>query len=209
VYGYEALVRTEEPSIPHPGALFDAAERLGRVHELGRRIRDACARRIPELPQHTLLFVNLHTRDLTDEQLYEAHQALADAAPRVVLEITERARLEQIDDVRGRISKLRDYGFRIAIDDLGAGYSGLTSFATLEPDVVKLDMALVRNVDSSPQKQKLIRAMVTVCRDLDAKVVCEGVETVAERDALVELGCDLFQGYLFGRPSRDLAAVTL
>jgi EAL domain-containing protein (putative c-di-GMP-specific phosphodiesterase class I)/CheY-like chemotaxis protein len=207
VYGYEALVRSGEPTLPHPGALFDTAERLDRIHQLGRTIRASASGCLANNAD-TVLFVNLHTRDLTDESLFDPEGPLSPFASRIVLEITERAQLEQVPDVRSRILRLRALGFRIAVDDLGAGYSGLTSFATLEPEVVKLDMSLVRDVDKSPKKRKLIAAMVTVCRDLDTLVVAEGVETAAERDTLVELGCDLFQGYFFGRPDRRLLGVT-
>ena len=118
----------------------------------------------------------------------------------MVLEITERASISTIDNVRTRIGRLRDRGFRIAVDDLGAGYAGLNSFALLEPEFVKLDMALIRDIDTSPVKQKLVSSMTKLCNDLGLHVIAEGVETLAERDTLCELGCDLFQGYLFARP---------
>jgi EAL domain-containing protein (putative c-di-GMP-specific phosphodiesterase class I) len=199
-FGYEALVRSAEPTLPHPGALFDAAERLDRLNDLGRRIRKTAIVPMSEVPESVLLFVNLHTRDLLDESLFDAGEPLNGLAGRVVLEITERARLEQVPDVRSRITRLTKQGFRVAIDDIGAGYAGLTSFALLEPDVVKLDMALVREVDRAPTKQKLIRSLTQLCHEMELHVVAEGVETVAERDVLIDLGCDLFQGYLFAKP---------
>jgi EAL domain-containing protein (putative c-di-GMP-specific phosphodiesterase class I) len=102
--------------------------------------------------------------------------------------------------VRERIARLRQLGFRIAIDDIGAGYSGLNSFAMIQPDVVKLDITLVRGVDEDPVKRKLVRVLGDLCQDLGILVVAEGVETPSERDTLVSLGCDLLQGYLFARP---------
>jgi EAL domain-containing protein (putative c-di-GMP-specific phosphodiesterase class I) len=98
------------------------------------------------------------------------------------------------------VTALRELGFRVAVDDLGAGYSGLSSFAQLEPEVVKLDMSLVRDVNQSNTKQKLIRSMTAVCKDMGSLVVAEGVETIEERECLVELGCDLLQGYLLAKP---------
>ena len=118
-----------------------------------------------------------------------------------MLEITERASLNEIKDIPSRVAQLRAMGFQIAIDDLGAGYAGLTSFALLEPEIVKLDMTLVRNVHKQSTKQKLIRSMAALCKDMGMMVVGEGVENVEERDALVELGCDLLQGYLFAKPA--------
>jgi len=145
--------------------------------------------------------VNLHPDDLLDDTIYEHTAALSLLATRVVLEITERASLHRVQDIRSRVARLRELGFRIAIDDLGAGYAGLSCFADLEPDVVKLDMSLVRDVDKMPTKQKLVRSMTSLCHDLGILVVTEGVETHEERDCLVELGSDCLQGYLFARPA--------
>ena len=205
--GFEALVRSREPSLPHPGALLDAAEVLGRLPELGRTIRRAAARALSAAPSDSLLFVNLHSRDLLDDALYAGDEPLTGIAGRVVLEITERASLDEVPDFRARVARLRAMGFRLAVDDLGAGYAGLTSLTTLEPDIVKLDMVLVRGVDRSPKQQKLIRSMTTLCQDLDISVVVEGVETTEERDALLELGCEYFQGYYYARPEAVFPAV--
>jgi len=200
VFAYEALLRSRMPSLPHPGAMLDAAERLGRVHELGRRVRAKAIEPLGRLPENVLLFVNLHPSDLLDEDLFDPAGALAAVAGRVVLEITERAALQGIGDVVARVASLRKLGFRVAIDDLGAGYAGLTSFALLEPDIVKLDMALIRNLHREPIKQKLVRTMVSTCKELDILVTGEGIETPEERDELARAGCDLMQGYLFARP---------
>ena len=202
VFGYEALLRSAEPTFPHPGAVLDAAERLGRLEDLGRRIRDLAAAPMPAVPELGLLFVNLHTTDLLDPALLSRDAPLSRIAHRVVLEITERASLDGVKDVRARVAALREIGFRIAVDDLGAGYAGLTSFAVLEPEIVKLDMTLVRDVHQSPTKQKLVRSMAQLCKDMGMMVVGEGVETASERDCLVDLGCDLLQGYLFAKPGR-------
>jgi EAL domain-containing protein (putative c-di-GMP-specific phosphodiesterase class I)/CheY-like chemotaxis protein len=199
-FGYEALVRSSETSMPHPGALFDAAEQLGRIHDLGRQIRTKCAEPLDRASAHQSLFVNLHTEDLLDDTLFSPDTQLARVSHQIILEITERAKLESIGHVRERIARLRELGFRIAIDDIGAGYSGLNSFAMIQPDIVKLDVTLVRGVDTDPVKRKLVRVLGDLCRDLGILVVAEGVETPGERDTLVDLGCDLLQGYLFARP---------
>ena len=125
---------------------------------------------------------------------------LSKIAHRVVLEVTERSSLDEVKDVRARVAALREMGFRIAVDDLGAGYAGLTSFTLLEPEIVKLDMSLVRDVHKNSTKQKVIRSMTALSQDMGMTVVAEGVETVEERDALLELDCDLLQGFLFARP---------
>lgn len=201
VFGYEALVRSHSTELPNPGLLFDAAERLGRVQELGMRIRDVVSRSMPAAPERALVFINLHALDLTHESLYTAQAPLSPFAERIVLEVTERSSLQRIDDLRARIDRLRALGFRIAVDDLGAGYAGLSSFSQLEPDIVKLDMSLVRDIDASASKASLVRSMLQVCtQELGMRVVCEGVETTAERDTLARLGADLLQGYWFAKP---------
>ena len=201
VYGYEALLRSKEASLPHPGAVLDAAERLNMLDILGRTIRERSAGPMKDAPEGTVLFVNLHTTDLLDPTLMSPETPLSKIAKNVVLEITERASLDQVKDVRARVAALREMGFRIAVDDLGAGYAGLTSFALLEPEIVKLDMTLVRDVHLSSTKQKLVRSMTQLAHDMGMMVVGEGVETPEERDSLIHLGCDLLQGYLFAKPN--------
>ncbi len=203
VFGYEALVRCNEPGLANPGLLFDAAEKLQRVHELGRAIRRQVACRLEEAPPEVLVFVNLHPVELDDEELLQAASPLTAYAPRIVLELTERSSLGDVCNVRDRIASLRKLGFRIAIDDLGAGYSGLSSVGEVEPDGVKLDMSLVRDVHTSATKRAILRSMIRVGHEIGGFVVCEGVETAAERDALLALGASLLQGYLFGRPERE------
>jgi EAL domain-containing protein (putative c-di-GMP-specific phosphodiesterase class I) len=205
VFAYEALLRSREPSLPHPGAVLDAAERLGRVHELGRRIRARAVEPLGTLPEDVVLFLNLHPSDLLDEELFATDTPLARVANRVVLEMTERASLDGIKDVQARVTSLRELGFRIAIDDLGSGYAGLTSFALLEPNVVKLDMALVRNLHKEPTKQTLVRTMISMSGELGIIVTGEGIETPEERDELARAGCDLMQGYLFAKPGDPFA----
>jgi EAL domain-containing protein (putative c-di-GMP-specific phosphodiesterase class I)/CheY-like chemotaxis protein len=200
LFGYEALMRSSEPALPHPGAVLDAAEKLGRIHTLGQLVRARAAEPIVHCPPEASLFVNLHASDLGDDALLEPNAPLSQIAPRVVLEITERASLDGVRDVRERVKSLRAMGYRIAVDDLGAGYAGLTSFTLLEPDVVKLDMDLVRGIDTHRTKRSIVSSMVTLCHEMGSVVVAEGVETHAERDALVDLGCDLIQGYLLAKP---------
>ncbi len=201
LYGYEALMRCEEASLLNPMALLDAAERIGRLFEVGRTVRQRAADALAAAPHDTVLFVNIHPHDLLDEELAQPDGPLVPYAPRVVFELTERESFDAIPDVRTRIAALRQLGFRMAVDDLGAGYAGLTRFVQVEPEVVKIDMSLVRDVEKSPLKQKLIRSLASVCAQAGLMVVAEGIETEAERDMIVSLGCDLLQGYLLARPS--------
>ena len=210
VYGYEALVRSTEPTLSNPGLLFEAAERLGRVQELGRVIRSAVSGLVPSAPGGSTIFVNLHSADLGDDDLYSRASPLSDHAGRVVLEVTERASLHRVTNLRERIGNLRQLGYQIAVDDLGAGYAGLSSFSQLEPDIAKLDMSLIRGIDASGRKASIVRSMISVCQqELGTSVVCEGVETLAERDTLESLGADLLQGFLFARPERQFRRMSI
>ncbi|MFZ5895533.1 MAG: EAL domain-containing protein [Myxococcota bacterium] len=206
VHAFESLLRSNEPALPHPNAVLDAAERLGRLDALGRIVREKAAREAVEAPE-VRLFVNLHVRDLLDPNLSDPDAALSKIANRVVLEITERSSLEDVRDARLRVAALRELGFRIAVDDMGAGYAGLSSFALLEPDVVKLDMSLIRDVHRSATKRRVIRSLIELSKGMGIEVVAEGVETAEERDVLIELGCELLQGYLFAKPGKPFPSV--
>jgi EAL domain-containing protein (putative c-di-GMP-specific phosphodiesterase class I) len=201
LFGYEALVRSDGP-LGLPGDILAAAERLGRMAELGRAIRRGVATSAAASPPGLRLFVNLHARDLQDPELYDRAAPLSTVADRVVLEITERTALEEVTEIGARVGQLRDMGYRLAVDDLGAGYAGLSSFASIEPDVVKLDMSLVRGVDVSPLKQSVVRSVLRLAEELGIQVISEGIELTSELDTLAALGCRLFQGYLFGKPER-------
>jgi EAL domain-containing protein (putative c-di-GMP-specific phosphodiesterase class I) len=200
-YGYEALLRSGDRALPHPGAILDAAERLERTATLGRNVRAHAAKVIANAPlERGMIFVNLHLLDLFDKQLLSPFAPLSKVASRVVLEITERTSLDGQLDLRYRVAELRELGFRIAIDDLGGGHARMSTFTPLDTDFVKLDMSLVRDVDKHELKQRLIRSVTQLCREQGTQVVGEGVETEAEAEVLVDLGCDLLQGYVIARP---------
>jgi EAL domain-containing protein (putative c-di-GMP-specific phosphodiesterase class I) len=200
VFGYEALMRSREPALPGPQDILAAAEVLGRVHELGQRVRALAALGFADAPPSVLLFVNLHPNDLLDAMLYDPDQPLARLSERVVLEVTERGSLGAIEQLRARISVLRYLGYRLALDDLGAGSAGLTALAELAPEFVKLDISLVRGVQRSSIHRQVITSVTRLCRDLQTTVVAEGIEMVEEREQLMALGCELLQGHLFAYP---------
>lgn len=202
VFAYEALLRTDEITLRSPLDFVEAAERLGRTQELGRLVRKIVADALIALPPSALVFVNLHPSDLMDDELASDSGALTPFARGVVLEVTERATLGGFRGLPARIEALRKLGFRIALDDLGAGYAGLSSFALLTPEVVKVDMSLIRGIHQSPIKQKLFRSFASLCQELNTELIAEGIEVAEERDCLNALGGDLYQGYLFARPGR-------
>jgi len=207
-FAYEALVRTEEESLKRTDVFIATAERLGRIPDLGRTVRAAVADAAREIPEDLLIFVNVHGLELTDEDLFGDSCALAPLASRIVLEITERIGLDAVAGP-ARVAMLRQRGYRIAVDDLGAGYAALGALATLEPEIVKLDMSLIRDIDAHPTKRRVVGAITTLCRELGSRVVAEGVETPSELAAVREIGIELIQGYLLARPTREIAVVPL
>ena len=206
---FEALLRTDEPALRNPEHFVTAAEKLGRIHQLGRAVRAAVARAIDDAPADADIFVNLHPSDLLDPELVDPAAPLARFAHRVVLELTERAGLGAVANVAAVIAGVRALGYRVALDDLGAGYAGLSCLAALSPDVVKLDMSLVRGIDRDARRQAVVASLVQLCTSLHMRVVVEGVETRAEHDHMLTVGCDWLQGYFFARPARGFPAVVL
>ncbi len=120
---------------------------------------------------------------------------------RIIFEVTEG---ERVEDGPWFATILREYqrcGFLTAIDDFGAGYAGLTLLADFKPDLIKLDMALVRGIDTSTSRRAIVRGLMQVCQEMGIEVIGEGIETAAERDVLMDLGVRLLQGYFFSRPA--------
>jgi EAL domain-containing protein (putative c-di-GMP-specific phosphodiesterase class I) len=121
-------------------------------------------------------------------------------AKKLIIEITEGEAIISSSELWNALNKLRRIGATIAIDDFGAGYAGLNLLADVQPDLIKLDMYLLRNIDKNGPRQSIVRAISDVCLDLGIDVLAEGVETEEEFDFLNKLGVSLYQGYLFAKP---------
>lgn len=200
VFAHEAFLRSDELMLPHPGAVLKAAERLRRVPDVGRAVRDLVAAEAQSNADESLIFVNLHAEDLLDPVLYLPSAPLSRIANRVVLELTDRAPVADVKDVGVRIRRIRELGFRVAIDDLGAGQAGLATLSQLEPEFVKIDLSLIRDIHRDGNKRGIVSSLIQLCHGLGKAVIAEGVEREEERFVLVEAGCDFLQGFLFGRP---------
>jgi EAL domain-containing protein (putative c-di-GMP-specific phosphodiesterase class I) len=138
----------------------------------------------------------------------EAARAHGFPLEQIIFEVTEG---ERVEDGPWFASILREYqrcGFRTAIDDFGAGYAGMKLLSDFQPDIIKIDMDLIRHVDTNRARQAIVRSLVRLCEDMDIQVIAEGIETRAERDFLADTGIRLMQGYLFARPAfRAVAAL--
>ena len=199
IYGYEALVRVDGASPPE---LFQIAGELGRVAELEEEIWTVIARDLRNLDERLSCFVNLSPQAMNDSQIFSEDHPLIRFADRIVLEISENARLDSIAGLEDKLECLRELGYRIAIDDLGAGHAGLMSFAHLNPDMVKLDRALVADIEPSSTRATLVGSMARLCHELRIDCLAEGIETKEELRIVTDLGCNLIQGYLTGRPGK-------
>jgi EAL domain-containing protein (putative c-di-GMP-specific phosphodiesterase class I) len=131
----------------------------------------------------------------------EAARAHDFPTERIIFEVTEGDRVEDGPWLATILREYKRYGFLTAIDDFGAGYAGLALLADFTPDIIKLDMALVRGIESSPSRQAIARGVLRMCDELNIKVIAEGIETAGERDFFLWEGITLMQGYLFARPS--------
>lgn len=207
VFGFEALVRSADPWLAGPLELFTASQEAGQVLALERSIRALVAEHIGSLPPDLPVFVNVHPDAWHDPQLVHPAAPLSRFSRRVILETTDATPPEDPTARATAIMAARELGFAISVDDLGAGYRSLCTFAEVAPDIVKFDMALIRDVERTPLHAELLRSMIRTCHELQILPAAVGVETEAERVCLAELGCALMQGFRFARPSWPLAEI--
>ena len=207
VLGYELLARGPVGGELHrPDALFEVARDENRVAELDRLCRMTAARGSTTLPPHYLRFINTEPLNLFFHSRSDVFvQEFVDATPedlrgQTVMEITENSVIDDFPHMRDVVRRLREKGFRIAVDDAGAGYAGLQTMVEIEPDFIKLDMSLIRNLESSIVKQKLVGTLRDFCHQAGITLMAEGIETQAQLDALTALGIVYGQGFLFAHP---------
>ncbi|NOY26297.1 MAG: EAL domain-containing protein [Oligoflexia bacterium] len=200
VYGYEALVRSRASCCPSAWHVLDLASRLGRQDDLERGIISHVADDIAAGGLDGIVTVNLSLAQvLREEHAMESHP-LRRYASRVVLEVNENGRIEDVDKVAVAAAHLRACGYRIAVDDLGSGFDYLARLLALEPEFFKLDRLALADCDTDARKRRYVGAVVKLAREEGATVVAEGIERPEEAVLAAELGCDLLQGYLLGRP---------
>jgi EAL domain-containing protein (putative c-di-GMP-specific phosphodiesterase class I) len=193
--GYEALTRFDD--LVPPATRFAEAAALGLGLELESACLAAAVDTARSLPPGTWLAVNASAEMVISGRLEEL---LRGAGRPVVVELTEH---EAVADYAALLSAMTTLGpgISLAVDDAGAGFSGLRHVVELRPEVVKLDQAIVRAVDQDPVRQSLVAGMVHYARTTGTRLVAEGVETEAEAAALARLGVEIGQGYLFGHPA--------
>ncbi|SDD65853.1 EAL domain, c-di-GMP-specific phosphodiesterase class I (or its enzymatically inactive variant) [Paracidovorax valerianellae] len=208
VYAYEALVRGLDGSSAQSILdqvteqnlyAFDQACRVKAV-ELAASLGMSCRLSINFLPNA------VYQPEACIRTTLRAAQRCGFPTERIIFEIAERENLLDKAHLQNILRAYRRHGFLTAIDDFGAGYSGLNLLADFQPDLLKIDMALVRGIDGDPVRQAIVRSIAGLCEALHVQALAEGVETAGELQTLRELGIHLFQGYLFARPALERLA---
>lgn len=207
VIGYEALSRGPEHTPYYsPLALIEKAHEMGKIWELEMLFRKKAFENINQLCKDKLLFVNVDPdvmktpefkTGLTKEYLDE----LGADETSIVFEITERTAIFDYEAFQGVLENYRNQGYLIAIDDVGAGYSGLKTIHEVRPNFIKIDMDLIRNIDKDAFKQALLKAFVDTSLTTNIKIIAEGIETKEEMKTLILLGVHAGQGFFLKKPS--------
>ena len=210
VYAFEALLRSTHPIFDGPLSIIRAAERYERLHMMAEVIADRVRDWVKVLSPNIKLFLNIHPDELANgEALLLRLDRLKDWSNRIVLEITERSKLQQIESWEETLAQIETMGFELAIDDLGAGYASLSVLADLRPKYIKMDMSIIRNVHLDDRKKRLVTLMCDFANATNAMIVAEGIEVEEELLALQECGVHLLQGFFFARPSLDADRIAM
>ncbi|WP_054773964.1 EAL domain-containing protein [Methylogaea oryzae] len=206
IYGYEGLIRGPANTPFHnPMFLFETATRQQRLLELDFLCRKTVIRRFARLGLPGKLFINVSPVSLLYEDFVNGRtlqylEAEGLNPGRVVIEITETHQIDDIHLMQTALLHYRSMGFMVALDDLGAGYSGLTLWSQMNPDFVKIDRHFVQGIDEDRAKRQFVKSIIEIAQSLGCRTVTEGVETRAEYEAVCALGANLVQGYYLERP---------
>jgi EAL domain-containing protein (putative c-di-GMP-specific phosphodiesterase class I)/DNA-binding NarL/FixJ family response regulator len=193
----EALVRFPGQSRP-PRTWLDDADRVGLLVPLELALAAAALSELHRLDLPIAMAINVSPKTVLSGRLHEVFTGVP--LERVILELTEHARVTDYAGLRTALSRWRERGLRLAVDDAGCGYASLTHIVELRPELIKLDASLVRDLHTSQHRQALTRAVIGFADEMGVQVVAEGVETEAELVELRRLGAHLAQGYHLGRP---------
>ena len=201
IVGVEALARFSAEPSTSPDVWFARAERVGRGLELELLAVRTALETGRALPEHLNIAVNVSPAMMMSPTLLPALLSSPIPPDRIIIEITEHARVDDYPALLVARAALRRVGIRVAIDDAGSGYSTFRHIVTLAPDIIKIDRTLIQGIDHDDACRAMVGSLVLYALQSGALVVGEGVETVAELDSLARLGVDAVQGYLLGRPT--------
>jgi len=213
IIGYEALTRGPgQGEFERPDKLFKVAYQSDLLIELERLCRKKALTAASNMKPEHMLFMNVEPDSVNDPELRQiaASTLLLNSSltpDRIVLEITERSAIMAFSAFRSVLEYFRALGFKIAIDDAGAGYATLQSILELRPDFIKLDMSLVRDIDADNVKQQLVRALGRFGQETNVSMIAEGIETKAELRTLLKMDINLGQGFVFAYPSEPFPRI--
>jgi diguanylate cyclase (GGDEF)-like protein len=213
LFGYEALTRGPEMSTFHsPSALFEYAEKEGYLYELEKLAREKAIQNSILQHKQQMLFINISSPVIIDPkfkagQTLEILQQKGLSPNNVVFEITERSSIEDFTLAKKVLEHYRNQGYKIAIDDAGAGYSSLQAIAELQPDFIKVDRSLVQNIHKFKIKEYIMETFVTFAQKMNIHLIAEGIEDEEELMKLSRMGVHYVQGYLLGRPESHIATI--
>lgn len=205
--GWEALTRGPADSyFQSPDIIFSFAEEIGLLYPTERVCRLGAISSVGGMGPEQKLFLNVHPRTVNDPNFVkgETLELLKEYGlePRnVVFEITERHSIKDYEDLKKTLEHYRSQGYQVAVDDVGAGFSGLYSIAEIRPEFIKIDMSLVREIGSNPTRQAVVEALITLAAKINSLTIAEGIETYSELNTLLALGVNYGQGYFLGRPA--------
>jgi EAL domain-containing protein (putative c-di-GMP-specific phosphodiesterase class I)/CheY-like chemotaxis protein len=196
--GFEALARFDPEHVNPPTEWFERAAALGMLTELEMVTARSSFARLAGISPGVFLSVNVSPATLASPSFLEDISSVP--GDRIVLEVTEHARVEDYDALNEALRKLRAYGVRLAIDDAGAGFASLQHIIRLAPEFIKLDIGLTRSIDADPVRRALATALISFAKEIGASMIAEGIETEAEFETLRSLGISSGQGFFLGEP---------
>jgi EAL domain-containing protein (putative c-di-GMP-specific phosphodiesterase class I) len=199
--GYEALARFEGETPQPPDVWFATAERVGLGRELELAAVRSALTHVEGLPGDTYLAINVSPDTAMTPEFATLIERGMD---RIVIEVTEHAAIADYPQFNSSVARLRFRGMRYAVDDAGAGFATFSHILSTKPDIVKLDMSLIRDIHRDLARRALLYGLLYFIEQINATAVAEGVETVEEAEALKRIGVHCAQGYYFGRPGEAL-----
>lgn len=213
IFAYEALSRISIPQCDiNIEELFHISEQQNKLWELEKLCRTKALKNAICKPKDAKLFINVDPNIIHDADTFSGftHQKLLQYgfnAHDIVFEITERSAINDLNTFTSAISHYQTQDFQIAIDDFGSGYSGINPVCCFSPNFLKIDMELVRDINSNTKKYSLVSAIVKFCKESNIKVIAEGIETEAELKSLIQLGINYGQGYYLAKPSSNFVSI--
>lgn len=210
IVAYECLSRgiKADGTIVPPNVMFESALKTEMIFNLDRQCRSNALKNAKMKNIKKDIFINFNPTSI-----YNPEFCLRDTIKwandlnydfsKVIFEVVESSKVENITHLKNIFDFYVNMGFRVALDDVGSGYSSLNMLADLKPNIIKIDMELVREIQTNTTKKAIVRSLIYIAKEINASTIAEGIETYEELETVKDMGVDMVQGYLFGKPSPD------